>query len=220
MNESNTKLEVFYRGNRAYIQGSLIISLVYDYLTERNKDKDIEIRRVKFKKILNGPLIISFSPDQTKTLAIGEIITSIDGEKQIVYLAEDDLSVEIPKRCDNEPSRLIEYENEGHMQSHAVFRPVETCDDLFCSLVETVKRSVSESFEAAKDVWFIGLQKSNIAFNENIQGMGGVLHVREGSETWHDNRVITSSNVVFEFDNNVSFGANILFSCITDSNTR
>lgn len=211
-------VDVFFRGGRNYIQGSLITSRVLETLTQHHGRETIGVERVRFKTIKDTRVAI-VSTASGGLNVFGDIFCSIDGSTYKFYLVEVDGPK--PERIEDSPSQIIEYANNGHMSCVAKIRKPESFDEIMSAIIETVKKCVTKSFDGASDIWFTEMSHSNLKIlDSSLSNDDIVITVVNEAELIRMNRIMTRSNVKINFGNSNFRNAKIVFTHLDNKGIR
>lgn len=206
-------LDIFYRGSRNYIQGSLIISRVVDFLSAK-AGHALVVERARFRRILNGNLGLAVNGEVPDHLFLGDVTIRDPHESRTTYiLCEDEARTRPVPRHPDDASRISHYQALGPLAACALFRPFLNFDDVIATAVETVKRCVTESFPGCSDVWFTALQRSELASDLGHQRPGGTIHIGNGLAKHEGERIMTRHDVRFDFEDAGERRFEMLFTC-------
>lgn len=156
-------LDVFYRGERNYIQGSLAMVLALQwYQTQYNPPslKDCHVVKAAFNSLLEGPLAVAMG-DDAALLDEERIKGSVEledpqGNKQVLAILAAKQGQQ-PRRTSDSSSSLKSFEMTGILSSRARARHQGTFDSFLQALIEANKRCHSESFPGARDIYFLSV---------------------------------------------------------------
>jgi hypothetical protein len=206
-------VDVFHRGQRDYIQGSLMLSTVVESLLGGGAIDcaDAHLSKVRFKRILNSNLAYVLGQYHEPDSLLGEFVLVSGGRTLNVSLIEDrQRSREVPRVADA-PSRLSRYQHLAQLECEAEFLPFECFDDVLCTVVETVKRCIAESYPSGRNIWFAALQRGNLGPWLANDARVGVVRVADGKVTASGGRYMVSSKVQLNLADGRNANTEVIF---------
>jgi len=205
------RLDLFYRGGRSYVQGSLIASTACHWLSDASGQAPVSLERIRFKRISQGHLVLS-DQSPSKEEALGDIVVHQNGERLRFFLAE--IQDEELSRYEDDASRLLDYGFDGALCCHSTAQPPSNLDDLLSAIVETVKQCVGETYPGASDIWFIGLQDGAISTHgAAYDGKPVEIIAEHGMENDQGERRLTRHAIRLVTASGETWTANIIFAC-------
>ena len=206
-------VDVFHRGQRDYIQGSLMLSTVVDSLLEGGivDGADAHLSRVRFKRILNSNLAYQLGQYQEPDTLLGDFVLVSGGRTVNVSLIEDRQRTRDVPRVADAPSRLARYQHLAQLECEAEFLPFECFDDVLCTVVETVKRCIAESYPTGRNIWFAAVQRGNVGPYLANNPCAGSVRVADGKVTASGGRYMVSSKVQLNLADGRNANTEVIF---------
>jgi hypothetical protein len=190
-----------------------MLSTVLDSLMKSNavEAADVVLHKVRFKRILNSNLAYQFGRAAEQDTLLGELALLSAGVTTTLSLLEDrQRRREVPRVADA-PSRLSRYQHLDMLECEAAFLPFECFDDVLCTVVETVKRCIAESYPAGRNIWFAALQRGNVGPCLAAGACAGVLQVTDGKVTASGGRYMVSSKVQLNLADGRNANTEVIF---------
>ena len=190
-----------------------MLSSVLESLLQSNafEATDVTLQKVRFKRILNGNLAYQLGRCDDQDIALGELALLGAGETMTLSLIEDrQRTREVPRVADA-PSRLSRYQHLAMLECEAAFLPFECFDDVLCTVVETVKRCIAESYPAGRNIWFAALQRGNVGPWLADDARAGVVRVADGKVTASGGRYMVSSKVQLNLADGRNANTEVIF---------
>lgn len=224
MNKINLfPLDVFFRAERYYIQGSLIISECYyvseDYLKEALGGDDIVLKEVGFRSFLDTQASVVSAASATQAQqdnAVGYAdFTRKDRPKsreRLLLLAHKDKPA---PRHDGSPKVITNFQAEDAMVYTCDFTPTpeNLVDGFFRSVIEITKKSHTLAFPGCSDILFIGLRRWAFPVSDPaLLNQPGKHHIQIGSSMTKDGRGMTVSRLITTLASGDIFKGAITFS--------
>jgi hypothetical protein len=152
-------LDVFFRGRRTYIQGSLILSLTAAWPGLRlGLEGPVLLHEAGFTSLVDHGVRAVLDADGAG--GFGTARFSVGGASRTVrFVAVDDTS---PPRVGDEPTRLESLAIAEGLNGEAVAAVGGGFGDFLCAVVEANKRIHERAADGVYDVWFTGLRKAAI----------------------------------------------------------
>jgi hypothetical protein len=162
---STQPLDIFFRGKRPYIQGSLILSAAAALLCQagsKDTGHDLTLIKAKFSNITDKGLILSdeASAPHADAALIGDAsFRGGDGVKT-VYFFED--KTVVPARRDDRGSLLTNLTITEPLNGTASYDILPSIDELLGAIVEAVKALHQALGKTVYDVWFTGFSGAKL----------------------------------------------------------
>ena len=190
-----------------------MLSTVLDSLMQSNAVSvaDAALQKVRFKRILNGNLAYQLGRPADQDTLLGELALLSAGVTMNFSLIEDrEREREVPRVADA-PSRLSRYQHLAMLECEAGFLPFECFDDVLCTVVETVKRCIAESYPAGRNIWFAALQRGNVGPWLASDASAGSVRVADGKVTASGGRYMVSSKVQLDLADGRNANTEVIF---------
>jgi len=168
-------LDVCFRGNRTYIQGSLILSLAAETVGEL---KSATVAKCKFSTITDKGVYLRLENEASQDghELIGEAVFKSDDETVIAYFFEDpDVT---PPRQDDRPSLLSKLDRFDKLNGLAAYDIEPILDDLVAAVVEAVKALHQDISEDVYDIWFTGFSGAKFPVNSVDIASKGEIEIK------------------------------------------
>lgn len=211
MAETRRALDVFFRGERNYIQGSLILYLAAQELASQTSagSEALRLREAKFTTLMNHAIDISLAtvPDPQ---AAGLLKFTRGGETTFVAIHPADRPQ--PPRQADRPALVTEMRETARLCGSGRYEQLGNFDEAIAALVELNKALHAGLDRQVRDIWFAGLKKTNLAVTRSPFGASGHLSVELLMERPWQERHLTLSRVQVSPDGDKPLAFEILFS--------
>jgi hypothetical protein len=211
MSQERMPLEVFFRGERNYIQGSLILFLATQELAAHSGEASGEIflREAKFNALMDHAIDISTSgiPDEGGT---GLLKFSVAQEEAFVSIHPAERSA--PPRHADRPGLIADVVETDRLCGRARYQELQNFDEAISAVVELNKELHSRLGERILDIWFAGLRNARLAVARSPFGSSGHIAVGLMLERPSQERILTLSRVQVMPDSGKPLTFEILFS--------
>lgn len=196
---SRSPLDVFYRGERNYIQGSLIISLCAEKLTEMlpAEKHPVFLREAKFSALINQAVDYSFSAKPEHGGAGTLRFSTGDQDFIATIFAADQPS---PPRRPDEVSRIVDLAEGARLCGEAGYRDLASFDDAISAVVELNKELHARLSDDLEDIWFAGLRNAELPVAGSPFGASGRITLDLMVERPWQDRILTLSQVAVHPD--------------------
>lgn len=224
MNNTNLfPLDVFFRAERYYIQGSLIISECYNvsehYLKAALGGDDIVLKEVGFRSFLDTQASVisaAFATHAQHDNAIGYADfarkDTPKSRERLLLLAHKGKPA---PRHDDSPKVITNFQKDDAMTYTCDFRPTpkNLVDGFFRSVIEITKKSHTLAFPGCSDILFIGLRRWAFPVSEPaLLNQTGKHYIQIGSCMTKDDRGMTVSRLTTTLASGDIFKGAITFS--------
>jgi len=164
-------IDVFFRGDRPYIQGSLVLSQAARIAFDGFGDGFLV--SAKFSQIITCGVEVAPSGEGSGE-AFGEAqFRTVDGERhKLEFFACK--AVEPPRRPDR-GSTLTSFSDDGNLNASAAFSIAPELDDLLAAVVETTKKAHERLPASVYDVWFTGFRGAHLPLNADLIPQSGQI---------------------------------------------
>lgn len=212
-NDSAT-LDLFFRGDRDYIQGSLILSECVEWYLSRQASEPIAtVSAATFSSIVTRPCTVRVWEKglQKETLFRARIdLTSKAGNKVSLAVLETDRKALAPRHPDS-GSRLTEFTNEGKLGCVARYVNGGSLETFLQALIETNKRCHSETYASAKNIWFLSLFDVNLPVEDDYYSETGRIVVEHEAERPSRGRMTSVNHVTVDLSSGPTLELRLLF---------
>lgn len=204
-------LPVYFRGDRNYIQGSLILSRVCTDLVEKGAISpldDVVMTSAKFSEISNSGIAYSNTKDKH---SIGSVSFVAGDQKILVYIYKSD---NIPNRVEEKPSLITNSRFKAPLDGTVWFKSAGSFDQIIDAIVQATKLAHKRIADDLYDIWFTGLGKTKFPifpFTDISQDIVGVLEVKPLLSRQNENVFQTLSRVTLSLGENEPFGFNVSY---------
>jgi hypothetical protein len=152
-------LEVFFRGERDYIQGSLLLSqavAAWEAATPRGAPRPWALTRADFRSIARGHcLVTDEAPAAGEAPRASLRLRLDDGSRCTLHVLDDPERSEPPRRAADRPPLVESFEATGRLAARLSLGPIGSFDDLVAALVQTGRRLYVENFPGARRPWIL-----------------------------------------------------------------
>jgi len=147
-------LPVVLNGSRSYVQGSQIVCRALEKMAPMGAQ---DLVSVGFHKITDCLVSLTETPDETAKNTLGELIVrDSDGARRRLYLVADETVA--PRDTRPQSSQIEKLDQTAPLSARFSITAITDMEDIFDSLVQSVKGLHEELGEDVKDVWFTGLR--------------------------------------------------------------
>ena len=165
-------LDVFFRGSRPYIQGSLILSQAA--VVAQQWWQATTLSASKFSEIVESSVWVS--DEKSEADSFGEATFSDgQGNNHRMYFFID--SGTPPPRHPDRGSCLTQFETDGDLNTRSEFEIEPNPDDLLAAIVETTKTAHEKLPGDIRDVWFTGFRGADIPISPERIAPSGAIHL-------------------------------------------
>ncbi len=163
----NSPLNLFFRGDREYIQGSLIIEEARLWLEECTTVAIVELISAELREIVCEKCVVSQTPDAMQVSPVGKVkFKSMDGSLNEVYIFRSEPAETVPRIADSQKqiSNFEQFEDEANSVYTARANFVFDGDfsSFLMACIEFSKEAHVNAFPGCKDVWFSGIRSGTI----------------------------------------------------------
>lgn len=166
-------LDVFFRGSRPYIQGSLILSQAAAVASERWQAT--ELCDAKFSSIVEQAVFVSDAQDASKPFGDATFRDAQGDTSRLRFYAVVDSA---PPHRDDRGSCLTEFEHDGELNARSTFRIEPDLDNLLAAIVETTKTAHEKLPGDIRDVWFTGFRGARFPTEQTRIPASGTIEVK------------------------------------------
>ena len=205
------ELDVYFRGGRDYIQGSLILSRTFDHLLSRDilsAGRNPVLTSAKFTSISHTG--IAYSETKEKH-AIGSISFKDDDNSVTVYIYKTE---NMPVRIDEKPSLVAGSNFTARLEGKVQFTSAANFDQIIDAVVQCTKLAHSKMEDGLYDIWFTGIAKTQFPLLPNFgdaKEIDGVLEQEPLLMREHDGFFQTLCKVSLLLGDNDPFNFNISY---------
>ena len=204
-------LDVFFRGERNYIQGSLILHLAaQELVTQSGCDSDaLRLQEAKFVTLMDHAIDISVAetPDPQAT---GSLKFSL-GDRTLFVSIHPAERPRPPRRPDR-PALISAFQETGRLSGEGRYEELANFDDAIAALVELNKALHARLDSRVTDIWFAGIRNADLAVTRSPFGPCGRIAVECSMERPWQERTLTLSRVKVLPDGHNQLAFEILFS--------
>ena len=158
-------LDVYFRGGRDYVQGSLILSRTFEHLVSRNilsAKRNPVLTSAKFTSISHTG--IAYSETKEKN-SIGSVSFKDDENRTTVHIYKTDT---MPVRIDEKPSLVTDSNFTAPLEGTVWFKSSANFDQIIDAVVQCTKLAHSKMEEGLYDIWFTGIAKTQFPLLPNF----------------------------------------------------
>ena len=190
-----SNLNLFYRGARNYIQGSLATSSSLAlWASSRDDAGDWKLVKVAFTNLLNGHYRVSDGnkhgrPDGKIDLAAN------DGRRTTLYITPDPERRPLPPRQTDSPGLLEGFDFGDNRYVETSYNHAGGLDQFLLALIEANKRWHSVSFPGARDIWFLSLYETALPIGGDFYQPRGRFTIQNQSIQKMRGRVLTMNRI-------------------------
>lgn len=216
-------LDVFFRADRYYIQGSLIVSESYRVSESRLKSvlkgDDVVLKEVGFRSFLDSSASAILSSDASQsesTNAFGYAdftrLTSLKDTERVFFIAHKDTPASRQKDSPKVITNFSKIEDTV-FTCHFTSTVENLVDGFFRSIIEITKKSHTLAFPGCSDILFIGLRKWEFPIsNPVLLHQAGKHLIQIGSRMTKNGRSMTVSRITTTLSSGATFKGAITFS--------
>lgn len=191
-------LPVFFRGERYYIQGSLILAEAIKVITENSKCQDLMLMEAGFRNHASSSINI-VSQTKLDELEIIDPLGYIDikqcGENKKFYFISTDKDVKRLKDTKKLISELRITRSNDYATDY-LYDSDNSIDGFFRSIIEFTKLVHETHFINCSDILFLGLRNwSMCTFKKNDLFEGGEHKIKILQKITKNDRLITASKL-------------------------
>lgn len=185
-------LDVFFRGSRSYIQGSLIISRVAELVAGHcGSDTPTLLLDAKFTHLMNSAIDVQLG---SRPVEGGDGTLRLQRGAEVVHATVFATDAVAPRRADRAvfDARIVE---SGRLSGTARYGGLGSFDDSLAFVVHVNKALHERLGDGVTDVWFAGLRNAVLPVQWQPFGEHGELSLDLRLERPWGERVLTLSQV-------------------------
>jgi hypothetical protein len=154
-----SRLDVFFRGERDYVQGSLLLSQAVEACaaaTPPGAPRPEAITRADFRAITRAHCLVTDERPGPGDAPCAKIrVRCEDGSRRTLHVLEDPGRPEPPPRVADRPPLVARFEATEGGGARLALHPLACLDDLTAALVQTGRRVYAELFPGARSPWIL-----------------------------------------------------------------
>lgn len=195
-------LELFFRGERDYIQGSLLLSqavAAWEAGTPASAPRPWALTRADFRSVSHAHCVVTDEPP-----APGETPRALlrlrcdDGSKCTLRVLDDPDRPEPPPRVADRPPLVESFEPTGRLVAKLSLAPIGSFDDLVAALVQTGRRLYLENFPGASRPWILSFYDLTLPLDPAPFARGARVTVGFEGERRAGPRTVTAHHLWLE----------------------
>jgi hypothetical protein len=155
------RLELFFRGERDYLQGSLILSqavATFAGALAPGEPKPLTVAQASFRSITACHCLVTDEKPPREAPAIASLRLRLEGGgASSLWVVEDPDRPEPPPRMPDAPGLLRSCEGNADLSAKASLAPIASFDDLVSGLIQVIRGALSDFRPGARNVWLLSL---------------------------------------------------------------
>jgi len=154
------RLDLFHRGDRDYLQGSLILSqAVAAFARTHGPDepRPVAVTRASFRAIARRHcVVVDAAPPDGASLA-SALLRLDGGGVRSLFVVEDEGRPEPPPRMPDPPGLVLGWEGGEALSAKASLSPLDSLDALVSALVQVDRRAFADARPWARNVFLLSI---------------------------------------------------------------